>query len=277
MKTRPASSRFWNTLLLGIVTVVVLFPLVLAILTSLKPAQEITTATPSLFPQNITFSNYIQLFSLKNFRGYLGNSLLVAGMTSLLCIAFASMATYALVWMKMPGKRAISRALFAAYMFPAILSAIPIFMVCYEMNLIDNRFILVLVYLSFDLPFSIWLLKSSVESIPNGLMEAARLDGCNDWQCLWKIVFPLSLPFVLTAAALSFVLSWNEYLLASTLMTTDATRTLAVGVQAMRSYYHTDYGLLTAAGIVMLIPVMAAFLLAHRYLLQGFSVGGNKE
>jgi ABC-type glycerol-3-phosphate transport system permease component len=277
MKIKTLISNYWRTVLLAVITIITLFPLVLVIFTSLKPVGEIATATPSLFPNHITLDNFTKLFSLINFRAYLLNSLLVSGLTSMSSIAIASMATYALVWMKLPGKRIISRSLFATYMFPSVLSAIPLFMVCYEMNLIDNRLMLVFIYLAFDVPFSIWLLKSSVESIPSGLVEAARLDGCSDWQCLWKLVFPLSLPFVLTAGALSFVLSWNEYLVASTLMTSDVTRTLSVGLQAMIGNYHVDYGLLTAAGVVILVPVLVLFLLAHRYLLQGFAVGGLKE
>lgn len=271
MKKKSGFLTITNTVILVIITLVVLFPIFLAVSTSLKPANEITSTNPGLIPHDFTLKNYQALFARGNYGTYMFNSILVSGLTALLCIIIASIAAYAIVWMRLPAKKAIVRSLFVSYMFPAIISAIPLFMICYEMGLIDNRFILVLIYLSFDLPFGIWLMKSSLESIPSGLIEAAKLDGCSDIHVLGKVVVPLSLPFMMTAGALSFVLSWNDYLVASVLITNDSNRTLALGLHSLVGYYHADYGLITAAGVVMLIPVLILFLLVHKYLVKGIS------
>jgi ABC-type glycerol-3-phosphate transport system permease component len=238
----------------------------------LKPQQEIITNAPKLLPGKYTLTNYIRLFSTGNYGKYLINSVIISAFTAALCVAISSLAAYAIAWMKTPGKKLFTWSLFVTYMFPAVISIIPLFLICYELNLIDNKLVLVIIYLSFDLPFGIWLMKACLDTIPVNLIEASKLDGCSDIQCLQKIIFPLSLPFILTNAALSFVLSWNDYLVASVLITNDSNRTLAVGLQSLIGYHHVDFGLITAGGVIMLIPVLIIFLLAQKYILKGFSI-----
>jgi multiple sugar transport system permease protein len=277
MKTRFLNSTTLKTALLVVITAALLFPIFIIILTSFKPPDEIFRAIPSLFPEHYTLENYQSLFSLRTFRDYMVNSILVAGLATVVTMMIASLASYALVWMKVPGKRMLARSVLVAYMFPRILLAIPLAIICYETNLIDNRFVLVLIYLSFTLPFSVWFLKSSFEAIPGSFVEASKLDGCNDLQCLWKIVLPVSLPVVTTTAVLSFVIAWNEYLYANTLIINDVHRTVAVGLQTLIGYYHVDYGLLTAAGVIMILPVSILFLLVQRYIVKGLALGNRRE
>jgi multiple sugar transport system permease protein len=272
MKKKSRFSITAKIVALSVITLVILFPIILTVLTSLKPAQEIVTATPRLLPDHYTLSNYIRLFSTGNYGRYLLNSCIISLLTALLCVIISSLAAYAIVWMKTPGKRVFTWSLFITYMFPAVISVIPLFLICYEMDLIDNKLVLVIIYLAFDLPFGIWLMMSCLESIPSGLIEASKLDGCSDMQCLRKIVMPLSLPFIMTNAALSFVLSWNDYLVASVLITNDSNRTLAVGMQSLIGSHHVDFGLITAGGVIMLVPVLLMFLLAQKYILKGFSL-----
>jgi len=272
MKKKSVVPEIIRIIALSIITLVVLFPIILTVLTSFKPRQEIVTATPSLLPEHFTFSNYTRLFSTGHYGHYLVNSLVISLLAALLCVIISSLAAYAITWMRAPGKRIFSWSLFITYMFPAVISVIPLFLICYEFNLIDNKLVLVIIYLAFDLPFGIWLMKSCLDSIPGGLVEAARLDGCSDLQVLRKIIMPLSLPFILTNAALSFVLSWNDYIVASVLITNDSNRTLAVGLQSLIGFHHVDYGMITAGGVIMLLPVLLFFLLAQKYILKGFSL-----
>ncbi len=276
MKVKFRSSSVISTVLLIGITLVLFFPVILTVLTSLKPMQEIITASPQLLPQHPTLENYLALFSLRQFHGYLLNSLLVAGLTAVIGTFIASVASYALVWQKFPGKKTIVRSIFLTYMFPEIIMVIPLFIMCYEMNLIDSRLGLVLVYLSFSLPFSIWLFKLFFESIPNNLIEASMLDGCNDLQRLWRIVLPLSRPVVTTVFVLCFVLGWNEYLYANTLISSDSNRTIAVGLQTLIGYHQVNYGLLTAAGVVMILPVLILFMVVQKYIVRDLSFGNIK-
>jgi multiple sugar transport system permease protein len=277
MKKRARISSILSTLLLAGITLVLFFPIVLTVLTSLKPPDEIITATPKLFPEHYTLENYRTLFSLREFRAYLGNSLLVAGLTALIGTMISLLASYALVWMKFPAKRTLVRSIFLTYMFPEIIMIIPLFLMCSDMNLIDSRFGLVLVYLSFSLPFSIWLLKLFFESIPVNLIEASTLDGCSDLQCMLRIALPLSLPAVTTVFVLSFVLAWDEYLYANTLILTDTNRTIAVGLQTLIGQHHVDFGLLAAAGVIMVLPVWALFLMVQKYIVRGLAVGNARQ
>ncbi|MFA5385146.1 MAG: carbohydrate ABC transporter permease [Eubacteriales bacterium] len=274
-------SGFWNKairlLLLMIITYILLFPMTVALFTSLKPPGEVITATPSLLPHNFTLQNYRVLFSLREFPRYLWNSLLVSCYTALISILVSSLAAYALVWMNFTGKRTIVKAIFFTYMFPQILLVLPLFLMCYELNLIDTKMALVLTYLSFSLPFCVWMLKSFFESIPEELVEAAMLDGCTYLQCLFKVVLPVSIPAVTAVLVFSFVLGWSEYLFANTLIISDTNRTIAIGLQTLIGYYRVDYGLLTAASVVMTLPVLLFFVSVQKYFIEGLVIGSVKE
>jgi multiple sugar transport system permease protein len=277
MKARENISVFLSTAGLGVITLVMLFPIIAIIFTSFKPPDEIVAQTPSLMPHHFILDNYAKLFTLRDFRGYFLNSLLVSGLTTLITMTIASVACFALVWMRTPAKKLVARSFFLAYMFPRIMLAIPLAMVCYETHLIDNRFALVLAYMSFTLPFAIWFLKSFFESIPSGLIEAAKLDGCSELQCLRRIVLPVSFPVLTTTAILCFVLAWNEYLYANTILLSESNRTVAVGLQTLMGNYHIDYGLLTAAGVIIVLPVVALFLAAQKYIMRGLALSNSKE
>ncbi len=203
----------------------------------------------------------------------MANSLVVASLTAVIATLAAGAAAYGIVWLRVPGKRSIANSIFVAYMFPEVILVIPLFMMAYELGLIDSRLALVLIYIAFSLPFSIWVVKLFFESIPPGMVEAARLDGCSELQCLTRVVLPLSVPAITTVFVLSFVLGWGEYLYANTLIMTDSHRTMAVGLQTLVGQHQTDYGLITAAGIVMVVPVLILFALVQKYLVSdlGFS------
>lgn len=271
----------WKTVLhfciLCIVTFIIIFPLVITFFTSLKPPGEVITATPTLLPHDFTLVNYIKLFKVRAFPRYLLNSFTVASFTAFLSLLISSLGACAMVWMKFPGKKLVIKSVLAAYMFPQILLIIPLFIMCYRLNLIDTKLSLVLTYLSFSLPFSIWMLKTFFESIPNELMEASLIDGCSYGQALYKIIFPIALPGIATVVIFSFVLGWSEYLFAANLIATEANRTIAVGLQTLLGYYRTDYALLTAASITMSLPVFCLFVAVQKYFIKGLTIGAVKE
>lgn len=275
------NKEFWKTalhfLVLCVVTFIIIFPLVITFFTSLKPPSEVITATPTLLPTDFTLDNYIKLFKVRSFPQYMLNSFSVASLTAILSLMISSLAACAMVWIKFPAKKLIIKSVLVSYMFPQILLIIPLFIMCYRLNLIDSKFSLVLAYLSFSLPFSVWMLKTFFESIPLELMEASLIDGCSYWQALTRIVLPISLSGIATVVIFSFVLAWSEYLFAANLITTDANRTVAVGLQTLLGNFRTDYALLTAASITMSLPVYCLFVMVQKYFIQGLTVGAVKE
>lgn len=264
-------------ILLCALTSIVVFPLAITALTSLKPPGEVISATPTLFPETPTLENYTRLFAVRNFPRYLLNSLLVASLTALLSLLFSALGACAIVWTRFPGRKTIVKGILAAYMFPQILLIIPLFVMCYRLGLIDSRMGLVLAYLSFSLPFSVWTLKTYFESIPSELIQAALIDGCSYWQALTRIILPAALPGITTVFIFAFVLGWSEYLFAANLINTEANRTVAVGLQTLLGYYRTDYALLTAAAVVMSMPVLGLFILVQKYFISGLTMGAIKE
>lgn len=264
-------------MILIIITFIFFFPMIITISTSFKPPQEVITATPKLLPQNFTLQNYQDLFNLREFPGYLKNSFIVASFTAVISVIISSLAACAVVWMKFPGKRIIINSILFTYMFPGILLVIPLFIMCYQLNLIDSKLGLVLTYLSFSVPFNIWMLKSYFESIPKELVEAALIDGCSYFNCLIRVVLPVSLPAVATVGIYSFILGWSEYLFANTIITTDTNRTIAIGLQTLKGYHRVNYGLITAASVIMVVPVLLLFILVQKYFIEGLTVGSVKE
>jgi multiple sugar transport system permease protein len=273
-KNIEKSFSFFAALL---VTAILLFPLFITLLTSLKPPGEVITATPQLLSDNFNLNNYLALFRIREFPRYLLNSLTVAVYTTLMSTGFSLLAAFAFVWLDFRGKNVLTRSIFFTYMFPSIIIVVPLFMMVYRLGLIDNKLALAVIYLSLSLPFSIWMLKGYFESIPIELVQIALLDGCSYFGILTRIIVPMSMPAIAAVAAFAFLLGWSEYLFASTIISTDYNRTVAVGLQTLLGYYRTDYGLLTAAGIVVVAPILVMFMVAQRYLLSGLTAGAIKE
>jgi len=264
-------------LALCLITLVLSFPVIIVFFTALKPPGEIFTAQPAILPHLFTLQNYIDLFRIREFPHYLLNSFLVAVLTASATLIIALLAACAIVWMRFPAKKMIAKSILFTYMFPEILMVIPLYLLCFRLDLLDTKAGLVLTYLSFTLPFSIWMLKSFFESISIELIEAALLDGCNYLRCLIRVVLPVSLPGVAAVLIFSIILAWSEYLFANTLIISDTNRTMAIGLQTLLGYYRTDYGLLTAAGMVMVTPVLVFFIAVQKYFIKGLLVGAVKE
>jgi len=262
---------------LAAIAFIVWLPIIVAVVTSFKTRSEIVTAVPSLLPESLNWNNYVRLFRVMKFGDYLMNSALVAGFTAVISLFVSSLAAYALVWLEFRGKNAFIALNLFVYIFPQILLAIPLFLMCYGLGLLDTRFALVLTYMSFILPFGIWMLKNYFQTISRELVEAALIDGCNYFQCLIHVVLPVCLPVLATVLTYSFVLGWNEYMYANILIKSDSMRTVAIGVQTLVGNHGADFGLLTAAAVVMIIPVIIFFIAVQRLFVGGLTMGSLKE
>jgi multiple sugar transport system permease protein len=258
--------------------VVITFPMFWMLSSSLKSAPEVTATPQTLFPKHWTIQHYIDLINLSKFEIYFRNSVIVATAVTTLSIVISTLGGYALArrkndwWMK-----TISRTVLLSYTFPQILMVIPIFLFIRSIGLSDTLAGLILTHITFVLPFSLMLLKSYFESIPLGFEEAAYIDGASFWQTFLYVALPMALPGVVSTAIFGFIEGWNEFLFALVLITTDANRTLPVGINTFlgrQAIY--SWGMLMAAAVFTTVPALIFFFIIQRNLVSGFWGGGMK-
>lgn len=265
-------------LLLSLTTLILIFPLFWMITSSFKAPIEVTATPPTLFPRYPTLKHYFDLFKLTHFQVYFFNTVIIAGSVTILSTAVSTLGGYALArrkhawWIKI-----VSRSVLFSYVFPQILLVIPIFLIIRGMGLADTRTGLIITYITFVLPFSMMLLKNYFESIPIGLEEAAFVDGASHWQTFIYIAVPLALPGIISTAIFGFIEGWNEFLFALVLISTDAKKTLPVGISTLlgkTSIY--SWGMLMAAAVLTTIPALIFFFVIQRRLVAGYLEGGMK-
>ena len=253
---------------------VTLAPLVWVVDLALTPGK---TLSASLAPDP-------SLWSLENFRELatplrlrqLANSLVVSGVTTVVALAIACSAAYALSRFDFPGRRSGLRLFLISQMFPSVLSAVPIYILLHRLHLIDNLGGLVLVYAATAVPFSIWMLKGYFDQIPRELEEAALLDGASRWTVFTKVALPLARPGIAVTALFAFMSAWNEFILAATFLDSESRYTLPVVLQGFVGAYGARWGLFAAGSIVVSIPVVLLFYALQRSLVQGLAVGAVK-
>ena len=277
----PPRSFIWTRrIVLTVPTVFALLPLYVMVSSSLKPLQDVT-GTFRWIPSPITFSSYIQMWQTVPLAQYFVNSLIVCTCAAALSVLVATFAAYAVSRYRFRGRRVFTLVVLSTQMFPGILFLLPLFLIFVSIGnatgitLLGSRTGLIITYLTFSLPFSIWLLVGYFDSIPRGLDEAAWVDGCGPLRALFRVVIPAAIPGIITVAIYAFMTAWGEVLFAS-VMTNDTTRTLAVGLRDYSTQNDVYWNQIMAASIVVSIPVVAGFLLMQRFLVTGLTAGSVK-
>lgn len=268
---RSAIIVFGGCLLL----ITVLGPAYWMLVTSLKTGTEVLAQPPTLFPQQITLVNYTGLFK-SGFSRYVINSLLVSGITVVISTLLGTSAGYSLSRFNYPGKNYIGRFLLFSYLFPGVLLMVPMYILVSKLGLIDNVFVLPIIYVTFSAPFYSWLLKAFFDSLPKDLEDAAMIDGATRWQTIWKIVIPLSAPGVAAAALWTFIMAWQEYMFAVILLSSDESMTLPVGLARWISFQYKDWGIMNAGAVISIIPVLFLFAILGRSFVSGLTAGSNR-
>lgn len=260
------------------------FPYYWAIVSTLKPFDQLYTLTPTFWPKEITFANYQALLNQTIFTQTLRNSLIVSTITPLVSIIITCMTAYSLARMRYRYKGAITIALIVSQMLPGVLLIIPLFVVMralqefFHVQLINSYLGLIIGFATFSVPFCTLFLRGFFANFPIELEEAAMIDGCNRLQAFLRVVLPLSLPGVLTVALFVFTLAWNDLLFAMVITQSPAAMTVAVHIsQLMASQVsNTNYALMLAEGVVITLPVVIVFVLLQRYLVEGLTAGALK-
>lgn len=261
-----------------------IFPYYWAIISTLKPFDQLYTLTPTFWPKQITFSNYAALLQQGVFVQTLRNSLIVATITPLVAIVITSMTAYSLARMRYRFKGTITVILVVSQMLPGVLLIIPLFVIMrwlqelLHVQLINSYIGLIAGFTTFSVPFCTLLLRGFFANLPLELEEAAMIDGCNRLQAFLLVVLPLSIPGVLTVALFVFTLAWNDLLFATVITQSPAAMTVAVHISQMISSQvsNTNYALMLAEGVVITLPVVVVFVLLQRYLVEGLTAGAIK-
>lgn len=246
------------------------------LLTSLKPSNEIYSIPVRYLPTHATLRAYGLLFRTTAFGQFMEHSIVVALITVLCTMLLATPAAFSLSRHHFRGKPFVLSILVSVQFFPAVLIVISLFPLLRSLGLLNSLAGLIMVYSAFVIPFSVWLLKGFFDGIPTEVDEAAMVDGCSELQALWHVLFPLLLPGLVAAATYVFIFCWNEFLFALTFTSSDAARTLPVGLDTFIGNFSIRWNLLTAGGVISAIPILLFFSLVQKRLVDGLSQGAVK-
>jgi len=258
-----------------LVVVFALGPYFWMVLTSIKPDADITEWPLRYWPSQVTFAHYDELLAHTSFAANLLNSLIVAVGAVVVGLAVSVPAAYAFSRFRFAGRRALMLQFLVINMFPVVLLIIPLFVLMRSLGLLDTFIGIIAGHSTFAIPFAIWMLTSYMNSIPREIDDAAFIDGASRLQAIRLVLLPLVMPGLVTTGIYIFVTSWNEYLFAM-MLSGDNVRTVTVALQHFIGEFTVQWGLLTAGGTLIAIPVTILFLLVQRRLVGGLTSGAVK-
>lgn len=277
MEQRSLSRTMLVNLCAWSVVLLVAFPLIWMVLTSVKPQTELFRIPPSFWPQTITFEHYRRLLEETPFLTYFRNSVVLATSTTALVIVVATLGAYSLVRFSYPGRDKLALLVLFTYLLPSVVLIIPLYLMIVWAGLANTTASLVIAYTTFALPYALWLLRSFMAGIPEDLESAALVDGASRIGAFVDVILPQALPGIISTALFTFILAWNEYLYALVLVNSDAARPLTTGVMNMLiTSFNIEWSLLMAASVMMSIPLIIVFTFLQGYLTAGFGAGGVK-
>lgn len=250
-----------------------LFPIVWMLLSSVKSQTELMQFPPTIFPQNITFENFEQLFTQMNFVQYLFNTLIVV-FWSFFGMFLSAGAGYAFAKFKFKGKSFLFYLVLATMMIPGQVTMIPVYLLLNAIGLTNTMTGVVLPGLVGA--FSIFLFRQFMSGISTEMLEAARLEGASEWTIFWKIIIPVSKPILAVQGILTFIAGWNSFLWPLIIANDQNKYTLSVGLQLLKGQYTANYGLQMAGSAFMVIPIIIVYMIFQKYFLEGFNVSGMK-
>jgi multiple sugar transport system permease protein len=273
--------RLPSGLALFLFVVFSLLPFAWMLTASFEPSTALYRSSPSLIPQPFTWDNYLHLLQPQAQQGvyfprYFLNSVIVATCTVILALLVATPAAYGFSRFRFRGRQTILYTILLQSVFPLINFLIPLYIVMQDINLLDSYPSLVIGYLTFSLPLNIWLLKSFFDGIPADMELSARLDGASRWRAFIEVALPPALPGIVATAIYTFILAWDEYLYALTMISSASMRTLPLGLFSYFSEGVPDWSGLTATAIAMSIPVVVVFLALQRYFITALTKGALK-
>ena len=265
----------WLYAVLGAGLVVVLVPFAWMLTSSFKPEAEVRAVPPTWWPETVTAENYDTLFTQLDFPTYFLNSVLVASAVTIGNMVFCSMLGYALAKLEFPGKRLVFGLVLATLMVPGVVTFVPLFVLTTNLGLSNTLTGMVLPFLAG--PFGVFLMRQYILSLPDELIQAARVDGAGELRIFFSVIMPLCGPAIATLGILTFLTSWNNFLWPLVVAQTEDKYTLPVALALYAVGQNaTKYGLLLAGSVVVVVPVLIVFLVLQRHIMQGIAMTGIK-
>ena len=253
------------------------YPIVRVLSISLRPGDRLLSTSLRIIPENATLENFRILLWERPFLRWMGNSAIVTFAVTLLGIALASTAGYAMSRFRFVGKKGLMISILTTQMFPATMLLLPMYIIISHLHLLDTYAGLIVIYSATALPFCVWTMKGYYDTIPYSLEEAAMIDGCNQWQAFRQVVLPLATPALAITGLFSFMASWSEYLVAAQVLKDPRMYTLPLGLKEFEQSMSTEWGLYASGALIIALPVIALYLAVNKYLVGGLTLGGVKE
>lgn len=275
---RTTLSRITRYLLLVVAVLIALAPVYWMTTISLKNEVDQFASPPLWFRFVPTFTHYVDAFFNRSFGRLLVTSAIVSILSTLFALTIGTIAAYALARLRFPYKldERLSFWILSTRMFPPIVTAVPIFLLMRDVRLLNTITSLVIVYTAFNLPFVVWMMRGFFQELPRELEEAAMVDGDSRFGAMMRVVLPLAAPGLAATAVFCLIVSWNEFLFALVLTQTEAAMTLPVGIAGQVTQYEIKWGVMSAAGVVAMLPILIFALAVQRYLVRGLSLGAVK-
>lgn len=269
-----AVPRMFRSLAVTVVALVVLTPFLWSLSTSLKLKEDVLAFPPKLLPWPATLENYREVLST-GFPHYILNSMIVSMSTVFVVLLVSIHAGYAVARYDFRGKSAMLFFILAGMAMGELATVVPLYFFASQLHIIDTYAILIIANSAFIAPLGIWFMQGYFRSIPPQMEEAALIDGAGRLTTLYRIVLPSAVPGLVTVSLVSFVASWNEFILALVLTSSGSMRTVPVGLHLYLTDYGVQWGSITAAGILSIVPIVVLFLLLQRHFLRGLTAGST--
>ena len=261
---------------LTLFVLVSIFPLIWIFKMSIITRGELFQSPPTLLPNNPTGAEYAQILGDAAFQQALINSVIISGVTTVICLFFGAIAAYAIARLRFGFKGIIMTLILAISFFPGVAIIAPLFIQFSTFGIIDTLASVIITDVVFALPLTVWLLVAFFRELPRDLEEAAKVDGATTIQAFRKVIVPLAAPGVFTTAILTFIFAWNEFLFATTFLLTPQTQPVTVVIPNFASQYTTDYGAQAAAAVVVTVPLVIMVLIFQRRIVSGLTAGAVK-
>lgn len=270
----PLKKLLYIYLPLAVILIFLLFPFYWTFVTSIKPQDELYGAV-TYWPQHPTLDSYINLFTSFDFLKYMRHSLLVAFITTLMSLFVSTLAAYAFSRFEFRGRKVLMSMFLTNNMFPTVLLLSPLYVIMRSLGILYTPMALILAYTTFTIPFSVWLLIGYMNDVPPALEEAAMVDGCDRAQAFIRVILPTLVPCLIATGVYIFMTSWNEYTFA-VMFTNEANRTIPVALKTLVGQLGVQWDLITAGGIITIIPVCIMFFFVQKRLVEGLTAGAVK-
>ena len=276
LNAKQIFARAMLYLVVSLICIFILYPYFVMFCTALKSREEIFSMNGTIFPIKALWSNFGDIWSRAPMGKYMINSIIIACGSSLIAMACGIPAAYALARMKFKGDTAFLGFIIVSQMFAPVVLLIGIYKVMSTLHMSNSIIGLIFINAAFNQAFTIWLLRGTFMSISEEMVQAAKIDGCNRMQSMFKILLPMAAPGIVTTLIFIFINAWNEYTVALCLISTDTLKPLTVGINIFNGYNIIEWQYLFAASIFAIIPVVIMFMSIEKNLTSGLTAGGVK-